>query len=149
METVNVSTLANPALQNVLFPGMPRPKLALRRITPEHQSDTDRRAARKEADWLARTMRVRDVHTHGDPILDVCDVLECAAEALKALKPSADRHEKTPSLMDALEMMMMVHLETNDAIDVICEKLANAGINWRELPCMQEPRTPTVEDYLY
>ncbi len=149
METTIVSAVLHPGLQAALFPGMPNPKLALRKITPAQQSDAERTAAREESDWLARTMRVRTVHTHNDPILDICDVLENTTAALSALKPSADKREKVPSLMDALEMLMRARLEMDDAINVICEALENTGLNWRELPCMQEPLVPTVVEYQY
>jgi hypothetical protein len=119
-------------------------RLVLHKINPEKQSPEERKAARAEIDHLSLQMPVREVHTHGNLLLDALDVHRHLSEVLNDLNPSADPAHRTRSLVEVLDKVFMLRLETDDLIEVLVKKLEDAGCNWRELPCMQEPLAPTV-----
>lgn len=119
-------------------------KLVLCKFDKKAQEKEERTATYEEIERLRRTMRVREVHTHNDATLDALDVQKNLARVFEQLHPSADGHHRAPSTVEALEMAMMTRLELDDLIDVLCAKLEQEKVNWRELSCMQETASPTV-----
>jgi hypothetical protein len=138
METTNI-VRPGKVFQHHLFP-----RLVLHKITPDTQFPEERKAARAEISDLSRGIPVREVHTHNNLLLDSLDVHRHLSEILNELNPSADPAHRIPSLIEVLDKVFMLRLETDDLIEVLLKKLEEAGCNWRELPCMQEPYVPTV-----
>jgi hypothetical protein len=144
METANIVRVSGKEFQNALFP-----KLVLVKITAEEQDRKARTATRAEVEHLSHGAPVRYVHTHNNVFLDTYDVIERVAEVMTALKPSADPQHQAGSLIEALEKVVIVRLEIDDLVDVIGQHLTDLGVNWRELPSMQEPFAPTVTEFIH
>lgn len=144
METASVVRYTNPRQANLFG----NAKFVLHKIDSKPQAPKARREFRNELESLSCRYRVREVHTHNDPILDVLDVIEYLADASRSLKPSADPQHKKRSLKECLDFLCQARAEMDDAIEVVCEALETEGENWRDMPCMQESPRPIYSEII-
>lgn len=112
----------------------------------EPQSKQERMEAQQEVESLSMRYPVREVHTHGVPMLDISDVSIRIADALKAIMPGADPAHKQPSLAECLEALYLAQWELFDAIKVVEKQLKAEGIDIKRLPFSQDSPPPSLQE---